>query len=97
MLKLISSTLHAIKKNDAIININEVRDEYKYLNWIKKRERERGKESARERVKERERNGRKNGRMQERKRKNMREWTSVSIEKEKKYVIISLVILLSLI
>lgn len=93
MLKLISSTLHAIKKNDAIININEVRDEYKYLNWIKKRERERGKESA----KERERNGRKNGRMQERKRKNMREWTSVSIEKEKKYVIISLVILLSLI
>lgn len=91
MLKLISSTLHAIKKNDAIININEVRDEYKYLNWIKKRERERKREC------ERERNGRKNGRMQERKRKNMREWTSVSIEKEKKYVIISLVILLSLI
>lgn len=38
----ISSTLHAIKKN-AIININEVRDEYKYLNRIKQRERERGK------------------------------------------------------
>lgn len=95
MLKLISSTLHAIKKNDAIININEVRDEYKYLNWIKKRERE--EKRVRERVKERERNGRKNGRMQERKRKNMREWTSVSIEKEKKYVIILLVILLSLI